>query len=130
SQDRWLAQWLTDGVEAALSDGSLTLSSDDVSVELSPESGSGLESLLGRTWTLTSAIEDDSTAAVPSEVTRPSLSVRPNGLTRVNTGCNVGRTTVRVDGDALAFGTATTTRKACPDPAGGVERALLELING
>lgn len=64
------------------------------------------------------------------EGARPSLSVRADGVARLSTGCNVGRTTVRVDGDQLVFGPASLTRRACSGPARAVERALLDVVDG
>jgi heat shock protein HslJ len=129
-QDAWLAELLTAGVTAEPDGRRLTLTGGDVTIELADTSAADLESLLGRTWTAVATIEGDATASIPADVTNPRLGVRPQGLARLNTGCNTGRTVVRVDGDTLTFGPTTTTRVACRGPARGVERVVLRVLDG
>jgi heat shock protein HslJ len=129
-QDRWLAELLAAGVTAASDGRRLTLTSGDVTIELADTSSRDLESLLGRTWTAVATISGDATASLPAEVTSPRLGVRPNGQARLSTGCNAGRTVVRVEGDTLTFGPTTTTRVACRPPARAVERTVLRVLDG
>jgi heat shock protein HslJ len=129
-QDRWLAELLTAGVTAASEGRRLTLTSGDVTIELADTSSPDLASLLGRTWTAVATISGDATASLPAEVTSPRLGVRPSGQARLSTGCNTGRTVVRVEGDTLTFGPTTTTRVACRPPARAVERTVLRVLDG
>jgi heat shock protein HslJ len=129
-QDRWLAELLTAGVTAASDGRRLTLTSGELTIELADTSTPDLESLLGRTWTAVATISGDATASLPAEVTSPRLGVRPNGQARLDTGCNTGRTVVRVEGDTLTFGPTTTTRMACRPPARAVERTVLRVLDG
>ena len=49
----------------------------------------------------------------------------------VDTGCNTGRGTYTVAGDAVTFGPIATTRMACVDPNGQqVEQAVLTVLTG
>lgn len=129
AQDQWLTTLLTDGVTATLEESVLFLTSDEVTVELATESADDLDTVLGRHWTLVGTFADGATSRLPRHINRPFLTVGADGLARLNTGCNAGRTTVRVDGDQLVFGHATTTRQGCQGPAGPVEEALLEIVD-
>ena len=57
-----------------------------------------LDGVLGSTWTAIGTISEGTTSRLPVQTRRPTLSVRADGLSRVFTGCNSGRTTVRIDG--------------------------------
>lgn len=129
AQDQWLTTLLTDGVTATMRERALTLAAGEVTLELAAETPPDLDTVLGRTWTLVGTIADGATSRLPRDINRPFLSVRADGAARLNTGCNVGRTTVRVDGDQLAFGHATTTRRSCQGPAREVEQALLGIVD-
>jgi heat shock protein HslJ len=129
AQDRWLTTLLADGATVSTDGSRLTLTAGDVTVELSAQSSTDLTGVLGRTWTLVETIAGGVTSGLPRGINRPFLSVRGDGLARLNTGCNVGRTTVRVDGDQLVFGHATITRRACQGAARSVEETLLALVD-
>ena len=129
-QDAWLAELFTTGVDASSDGSSLTLTSDEVVMELADVAEENLEELLGRTWTVRGIVEDGVTSRVPSGVRNPRLEVGSNGLSRLDTGCNSGRTTVTVGKDSLTFGHPAVTRQACPGAAGGVEQAVLAVVDG
>lgn len=129
-QDQWLAELLTTGV-AATSDGeSLTLTGDGVTIELTSTAATALQGLLGSRWTAVGTISDGTTSRLPVRTRRPTLSVRNDGLARLFTGCNSGRTTVRINGSSLAFANTRVTRGTCEGPAGETERAVLALLDG
>jgi heat shock protein HslJ len=129
-QDAWLADFFTTGAEATLDGSTLTLTQGDVVMELADVAETNLEDLLGRTWTVRGIVVDGVTSRVPSGVRNPTLVVSEKGLSRIDTGCNKGRTRVTVDGESLTFAPPTVTRQACPPPARGVERAVLEVVDG
>ena len=129
-QDAWLADLLTAGVTAEADGATLTLASDDVTIELTDGSTQDLDSLLGRTWTVIGTIRDGRTIRLPVRMTPPRLGVRGNGTARLDTGCNTGRTVVRVVDDGLEFGPTTTTRVACRQPAREIERRVLAVLDG
>ncbi len=129
-QDAWLADLLTTGVTAKSDGASLTLASGDVTIELADGSGPDLSSLFGRNWTVVGTIRDGRTVRLPVRMTPPRLDVRKNGTARLNTGCNTGRTVVRVTDDGLEFGPTTTTRVACRQPAREIERRVLAVLDG
>ena len=129
-QDAWLADLFTTGAEATLDGSTLTLSSGDVVMELSDVAETNLDELLGHTWTVRGIVVDGVTSRVPSGVRTPRLVVSTSGLSRLDTGCNTGRTRVTVDAESLTFAPPTVTRQACPPPARGVQRAVLAVIDG
>ena len=99
-------------------------------MELADVAEANLEDLLGRTWTVRGIVVDGVTSRVPAEVRNPKLVVSKQGLSRLDTGCNKGRTRVTVDEDTITFAPPTVTRQACPAPARGVERAVLAVVDG
>lgn len=129
-QDEWLEALLGTGVQSEFGDGTLTLTDGEVVLTLNGGQTNRPEETLGRTWRLIGTVEDGATARLPRGTTRPTLSVRADGLARLNTGCNTGRTTVRVEGDQLSFGRATTTRRACSGAVADVEQRLLAVVDG
>ncbi|MET0526057.1 MAG: META domain-containing protein [Nocardioides sp.] len=129
-QDAWLADLFTTGVEATLDGSTLTLTSGDVVMELTDVAETNLEDLLGRTWTVRGIVVDGATSRVPSGVRNPTLVVSKSGLSRLDTGCNTGRTRVTVDAETITFAPPPITRQAGPAPARGVQRAVLAVVDG
>ncbi len=129
-QDAWLTELLTTGAEATSAGEILTLTSDDVAVLLASTSAATLDGVLGSTWTAIGTISEGTTSRLPVQTRRPTLNVRGDGLARVFTGCNSGRTTVRINESSLAFANTRVTSGACDGPAGKTERAMLALLDG
>jgi heat shock protein HslJ len=131
AQDQWLAQLFSAGVAVTSERSDLTLTSGAVTIELSPQTATtDLTSLLGRTWTVVGTIANGSTQRTPRRNRLPRLEVGRNGVSRLDTGCNTGRTVVRVDGGAFVFGPTTTTRQHCPQPDRTTERRILAVLDG
>lgn len=130
AQDEWLRGLFTAGLDATTDGANLDLATDDVTVAMGAEPLADLETLLGRTWSVVGTISDGSTSRVPPPVRTPRLVVGADGLSRLDTGCNTGRTRVSVDRVSVSFSTPTTTRAACPEPAGTVEDIVLSVVDG
>lgn len=130
AQDDWLRDLLTTGVEATTDGAGLELSAGEVSLTMEPEPEADLESLLGRTWSVVGTISDGSTSRLPARVRTPRLVVGTDGLARLDTGCNTGRTRVRVDRTSITFSPPTTTRAGCPEPDSVVEQVVLSVVDG
>jgi heat shock protein HslJ len=131
AQDQLLASLLTDGMSVSLGEGTMTLTSDDQTIELAEETTPpDLDALLGRTWTVVGTIADGATQRVPRRTRLPRLHVGADGVSRLETGCNTGRTVVQVEGDTLVFGPTTTTRRGCPQPDREIERRVLAVLDG
>ena len=129
-QDQWLAELFTAGVTATSDGETLTLTGEGVTIQLASTSAAPLDGLLGSRWTGIATISDGTTSRLPVRTRRPTLSVRDDGLARLFTGCNSGRTTVRIDGSSLAFANTRATRGTCEGPAGETERTVLALLDG
>jgi len=56
--------------------------------------------------------------------------VGQNGLGRLDTGCNTGRTTVTADATSITFGHPAVTRIRCQDPAATIEQRVLDVVDG
>lgn len=129
-QDRWVASLFTEGVDATTSDSALTLTGQEVTIVLDRDDDTDLGALLGRTWTVVGTVADNQVRRLPQRARRPRLVVGTDGLARLATGCNTGRTIVRVTGDTLTFGPTSTTRLRCRRPAREVERRVLAVLDG
>lgn len=129
-QDQWLTELFRAGVDATVADGTLTLTADEVTLELASTPPDDMASLLGRTWDVIGTVSDGVVSRLPVRTRRPRLDVGADGLARLFTGCRSGRVTVQVADAALVFSNATVQRGRCTGPAGKTERAVLSLLDG
>lgn len=129
-QDQWLADLLESGVTATADGNALTLTGDDITLELETQAPEDLTGLLGRTWTVIGTVSDGTVARLPVATRRPRLDVGADGLARLFTGCRSGRVTVQVQDTALVFSNATLQRGRCSGPARQTERTVLALLDG
>lgn len=130
AQDQWLIGLLTTGMTATSEGSTLTLSDGEVTIELASAAGEDLAGVLGRSWTVVGTIADGVTTRLPVRTARPTLNVADDGLARLFTGCNSGRTTVQVDGDTLAFANTRVTQGNCQGPARLTEQTVLSVLDG
>lgn len=130
AQDEWLRGLFLAGMTAATDGAALDLAVDDVTIAMEPEPQADLETLLGRTWSVVGTISDGTTSRVPPRVRTPRLVVGTDGLARLDTGCNTGRTRVTVDRVSVTFAPPTTTRVTCPEPDSVVEEIVLSVVDG
>lgn len=132
AQDQWLVEFFTDGASATYDGPNLVLTAGDVTIELAEQSAgqTDLSTLLGRRWTVLGTITDGATQRLPRRNRPPSIGVRAEGWSRLNTGCNTGRTVVRVRDDTFVFGPTTTTRRICRQPEREIERQVLAVLDG
>lgn len=129
-QDEWLRDLFTGGVTATTDGADLELVSGDVTITMGSVPEADLQTLLGRTWSVVGTISDGTTSRLPPRVRTPRLVVGADGLSRLDTGCNTGRTRVRVDEVSVTFATPTTTRASCPEPASVIEETVLAVVDG
>lgn len=130
AQDQWLAELFTTGVGAAADGPTLTLTSDDVTIVLSRAPEADLQEVFGKTWSAVATIADGATSRIPRVVRTPRVVVGQNGLGRLDTGCNTGRTTVTADATSLTFGHPAVTRIRCQEPAATIEQRVLAVVDG
>lgn len=129
-QDQWLADLLTGGVDATLDGDTLTLVSSDVTLHLERERPADASALFGHTLTVTDLTTPNTSTAIPEGVRTPTLEIAADGTVSLDTGCNRGSTTATADGDVLTFEPPATTKMACTPPAGAVEQAVLQALDG
>ena len=86
--------------------------------------------MLGRSWTAVGTIADGATTRLPCVRRGPPSTSRTDGLARLFTGCNSGRTTVQVDGDTLSFANTRVTQGNCQGPARLTEQTVLSVLDG
>ena len=133
AQDQWLTALLTDGVSTSYDGRDLVLTAGDVTIELAEQSSAqedDLSALLDRTWTVLGTIADGAAQRLPRRNRPPTIGVRADGFSRLNTGCNTGRTVVRVRDDGFVFGPTTTTRQRCRQPEREIQRRVLAVLDG
>lgn len=129
-QDEWLRELFTTGVRATYEGTSLLLDSGDVTIEMGRAPQADLGDLLGRTWSVVGTISDGTTSRLPGRTRTPRLVVGADGLARIDTGCNTGRTTVQVSRTAISFGRPAITRVACQEPDSAIEQIVLSVVDG
>jgi heat shock protein HslJ len=129
-QDAWVSDLLATGVAATTDGAELHLASEDVRLLLEREPPVALETLLGRTWSVVGTLTDGTTSRLPSRVRTPRLVVGEDGLARLDTGCNTGRTRVQVDRVSVSFAPPTVTRVRCREPDRTIERIVLSVVDG
>lgn len=127
AQDQWITKLLTDGVEVALEDDLLTLTSGDVAIGLAPPADAPLE---GTTWLLESTLLGSSASSIPAGVEQPTLTFNDDGTVEVFAGCNRGSTTVQISEDTITFGPIAMTKMFCEGPAGELEQQVLKVLDG
>ncbi|MGZ5404052.1 MAG: META domain-containing protein [Nocardioides sp.] len=126
AQDQWLSGLFGEGM-AARQAGEVTIRL----AERTEEAVAGvLEGLLAQRRVVVETIDGGIMERVPSSVPTPELEVAADGTVLVFTGCNNGRTSVEVDGDALVFAPTMVTRKACVQAASTGEQRLLAVLGG
>lgn len=130
AQDQWLAELFTTGVAAAADGPTLTLTSPDVTIVLSRAPDADLQDLFGKTWSAVATIADGATSRIPRVVRTPRVVIGNNGLGRLDTGCNSGRTTVTTDATSITFGNPAVTRIRCQEPAATIEQRVLAVVDG
>jgi heat shock protein HslJ len=129
-QDAWVSDLLATGVAATTDGADPHLASEDVRLLLEREPPVALETLLGRTWSVVGTLTDGTTSRLPSRVRTPRLVVGEDGLARLDTGCNTGRTRVQVDRVSVSFAPPTVTRVRCREPDRTIERIVLSVVDG
>jgi heat shock protein HslJ len=128
AQDTWLAGLFAAPVTIA--EDPLTLTAGDVVLELADRADVSPDaSLTGTRWVLDSIVTGDAASSVPQGV-EAELTIRENGRVLLTTGCNGAGGTVEITGDSLVWGEIVRELRACPGPAGEVERRVLAVLAG
>jgi heat shock protein HslJ len=130
-QDTWLSAVLTSKPTVAVDGQTLTITADGATVTLvDKEVADPDRPLEGTAWTAESLISAQAVSSIPAGVRPPTLLLE-SGNVAVDTGCNTGRGSYTVAGDAVTFGPIATTRMACVDPGGQeTENAVLAVLDG
>jgi heat shock protein HslJ len=130
-QETWLDAVLTSKPTVAVDGDTLTITADGATVTLlDREVADPDRPLEGTTWTAESLISAEAVSSIPAGVRPPTLRL-DDGQVSVDTGCNTGRGSYTLAGDAITFGPLATTRMACVDPNGQqVETAVLAVLTG
>ena len=130
AQDQWLAELFTTGVAVAADGATLTLTSDDVTIVVTRAPDADLQGIFGKTWSAVATMFDGETSRIPQVVRTPRVVVGQNGLGRLDTGCNSGRTTVTADDTSITFGHPAVTRRRCQEPERTIEQRVLSVVDG
>jgi heat shock protein HslJ len=84
--------------------------------------------LQGTQWTLAGIEQDGTAASVPAGVTS-TLRIQ-DGRALVDTGCNGGSVPVRIASGRIVLGPLAITMRLCPEPQHGVERTVVDVLEG
>jgi heat shock protein HslJ len=130
AQDQWYFDFLLSQPSIAARGDTLVLEDEGTRIEyLDQEIATPDVSLAGRTWTVDTIIEGDaaSTAVWPEPA---SLVFGSNGALTIDTGCNSGSGTHRVEGSTVTFSNVAVTERACEGETARLERVVLDVLQG
>lgn len=128
AQDEWLFDFLGQGPTVALAGDVLTLSLGTTTITLLDREVAEPDlPLVGTDWVLSSILTGGTASSVPAGVVA-RLRFGADGQVQVETGCNTGGGSYRVEGDRLIFGDLLLTERACIGPEGEVEAAMLAVL--
>ncbi len=128
AQDEWLFGILGRGPVISFDDAELALMVDTTVIAMVEHQLVEPDlALVGTDWLLTSILSGDVVSSVPAGVVA-RLRFGNDGRVTVETGCNAGGGSYRLDGDRIVFGELALTKRACTGAAGEVEQAVLAVL--
>ncbi len=127
-QDEWLIELLSSRPAFRMSGDELTLESGPVVVRLMDRRIVEPDvALVGRTWTVDAIVSGDAVSSIPGGAVA-TLRFHADGTVDVNTGCNQGSGTWETVGPGIEISALMLTKRACDQVNGGLEGAVLSLI--
>ncbi|MBF6176709.1 META domain-containing protein [Nocardia blacklockiae] len=129
--DAWQTALLQSGPKWRLTDDTLTLTGDDITVTLLDKKVAEPDrTLTGTAWTVTALLRPEGQVRSRAlDDARPSLTIAPDGQVTGTAGCNRMTGGADIAGADVTFRIATT-KVACPPEAMEVERQVLEALDG
>jgi len=125
AQDTWLNDFLTSGPSIVFDGETLTLSGGDATITLAARQPAALE---GTTWVVTGTIIGESVSTTPRD-TLASMTIT-DGVAAIETGCNMGSSSVEITETTMTFGPMALTRKACPPDETALEQSVTTVLDG
>jgi len=125
AQDTWLNDFLTSGPSIVFDGETLTLSGGDATITLAARQPAVLE---GTTWVVTGTIVGESVSTTPRD-TLASMTIT-DGVAAIETGCNMGSSSVEITETTMTFGPMALTRKACPPDETALEQSVTTVLDG
>jgi heat shock protein HslJ len=131
-QDEWLFGFLGSSPEIALEGDELTVTDGATVIRLlDREVADPDQALIGTRWELETIVEGTGPTAGASNVApdvEAWIELSDDGTVEVHPGCNTGNATYEVDGDVIAFGALSLTRRRCPGAADDTEAMVVEIL--
>lgn len=125
TQDDWLNKLLSATPTWKLDGGNLTIAGSNAEILLAPEAPATLE---GGKWTVASLVTGEAASSVPGGV--PASLTFAGGKVEIETGCNTGTASYKVDGQTITFDSLVHTDKACGQDETLVEKSVLAALSG
>lgn len=130
AQDDWLAAFLASRPTISLAANDLVLDNGSTVLRLlDREIAEPDLNIVGPTWTVESIIDGGAVMSVPAGATA-TLLFKDDGTIEVNAGCNRGSGTWKLEGSGIRIEGLGLTKMACDGPAGQLEAAVLEVLDG
>jgi heat shock protein HslJ len=130
AQDTWLSTFLSAGPAWELDGDNLTLRTGGSEIRLVDRRVADPDRPLeGTRWLVRSIVDGQQTASLPTGV-QAELTLGRNGHVTGSTGCDTLSGTASRHGDTITFSTVTTSGKPCTGDAGGVQTAMLAVLDG
>jgi heat shock protein HslJ len=115
---------------ATVSDDTLTLTGDGVSLTLRTQPPEPTLPLVGTRWELTSLIAGESASSTVQSALPASLELLADGTLRGHTGCRTLRAHGVLDGDHLVVDHLATTKIACHGAVADQDAHVLRVLEG
>lgn len=114
-QESWLADFFTSKPTLTQDGDTLTVASDDATLEFLDEAVANPDrDLVGPTWTVDTLISGGAAMSVMGAFA-PTLRFRDDGTLEANGGCNGGGGGYKVQGASIEFSDISFTERGCPD---------------
>jgi heat shock protein HslJ len=129
-QDDWLAEFLTSEPTLRLDGDSLSLTSEEVTIELREiEVATPDRPLVGTRWRINTILDGQSANSFGAQY-EAYLIFRYDGTVRGHTACNAFRAHYEVDGSTLSTSRLVAETAPCEGYAAELEAALVDVLSG
>ena len=129
AQDAWLIDFLDSDPMAVLAGNELLLTNGSISMRLLDREVAEPDlNIAGPTWTVESLLQGDTVSSVPEGVSA-TLVFKADGSVEVDTGCNRGGGTWKLEGAGIRFESLLLTKKACQGPGAALEGAVISVLS-
>ena len=128
AQNAWLIEFLASNPTITLVGNDLRLDNGAISIHLLDREVANPDlNIVGPTWTVESIIAGDAVSSVPNGAAA-TIVFKADGSFELDSGCNRGGGTWKLDGGGIAFSGLMLTKMACAGVGAQLEGAVVAVI--